>query len=94
MDEKPKDSKAIRMSNLIPGPKPRKKKKELRVHCEDLTDTCIDVLEGIMRSPKSRPADRISAATLILAYAHGKPKQQLEHSGNIDSKVTLVADKP
>ena len=93
MVEEPKSSelvgKAKGFANLKPGYKPPKKKKELTVRCQDLTDECANTLAKILKNEKERTADRIKAAEIILAYGWGKPKQQTEISGQNGGAITF-----
>jgi len=36
---------------------------------------------AIMRNPEARDSDRLKAAEIVLDRGHGKPRQELEHSG-------------
>ncbi len=42
----------------------------------------IKVLAGIMNQAKAPAAARTAAASAILDRAYGKPKQEIEHSGD------------
>ena len=34
-----------------------------------------------MRNPKARDSDRLKAAEILLDRGHGRPRQELEHTG-------------
>ena len=88
-------SKDIRMRNLIPGPKPRKTKVELRLRCENMSEQCLQVLEEIMNNSKERTQDRLTAVELVLAYGYGKPAPwvELPEDAERDKKITEQKDR-
>jgi hypothetical protein len=49
------------------------------------------VLAGLMRDPTALHAARVSAASVLLDRGHGRPRQELEHSG-LDGKELAPAE--
>jgi hypothetical protein len=52
---------------------------------QEYTAEAIDVLAEIMRDPESPAAARVAAADKLLDRAYGKPRQELEVSGEVIS---------
>jgi hypothetical protein len=53
------------------------------------TTSALDTLAAIMGDDAQPAAARVAAARELLDRAHGKPRQELEHSGG-DSPVTSI----
>lgn len=59
------------------------------------TLSAVNTIAGIMENPQCKPADRLTAARLILDRAVGLPTQAVEVSGSIGlSLVELLATLP
>jgi hypothetical protein len=54
---------------------------EVRDLARQHTEAAIGTLVALMRHAKTPPAARISAASILLDRAWGKPAQALEHTG-------------
>jgi hypothetical protein len=53
------------------------------------TQTAVEALIGVLTDDEAPHAARVSAAGVILDRGWGKPKQDVEHSGNL----TIVVNK-
>jgi hypothetical protein len=60
---------------------PNKATAAVREIAQIYTVEAVEALAGVMRDPAAPPAARVSAATALLDRGHGKPRQELEHSG-------------
>jgi hypothetical protein len=58
------------------------------------TVEAIEVLAGLMRDPTAPHAARISAASTLLDRGHGRPRQELEHSGPDGKALTRAEIDP
>ena len=67
---------------LNPGGRPQKDRKIERL-AKAHTQEAVATLAEIMRNGK-RDADRREAAKVLLSYAWGKPRQQVDVEGRID----------
>lgn len=63
-----------------PGGRPRQVR-ELAVRCREMTDAILADLGAIIGNKRSRPADRISAARVLLSYGYGAAPISVEISG-------------
>jgi hypothetical protein len=54
---------------------------ELKAIAREYTQDAIGTAVAIMRNPEARDSDRLKAAEILLDRGHGKPRQELEHSG-------------
>jgi hypothetical protein len=55
---------------------------ELKTIAREYTSDAIETAVAIMRNPEARDSDRLKAAEILLDRGHGKPRQELEHTGN------------
>jgi hypothetical protein len=46
-----------------------------------------------MRNPKARDSDRLRAAEILLDRGHGKPRQELEHTGKDGTDLVPEMDR-
>jgi Cft2 family RNA processing exonuclease len=60
---------------------PNKATAAVREVAQIYTVEAVETLAGVMRDPAAPHAARVSAASAILDRGHGKPRQELEHSG-------------
>ena len=60
---------------------PNKATAAVREVAQLYTLEAIEVLAGLMRDPTAPHAARVSAASALLDRGHGRPRQELEHSG-------------
>lgn len=65
-----------------------KAKADIRSLARSHTESAIKTLAGIMNEKKSPAAARVAAASAILDRGWGKPKQDVEHTGEL--RVTKV----
>lgn len=69
-----------------------KRDPSLQEKCRALSDTCLERLSEIVRDDKAPRRDQLAAATLICAYAWGRPKILADISVEHDlSKSFLLA---
>jgi hypothetical protein len=63
------------------------RKLAVKIAGENVPDSEVTRIEAMLRvmSSSRLPADR----ALFLAYAYGKPKEQVEHSGEVATKVVI-----
>ena len=54
---------------------------ELKAIACEYTSDAIGTAVAIMRNPEARDSDRLKAAEILLDRGHGKPRQELEHTG-------------
>jgi hypothetical protein len=54
---------------------------ELKAMAREYTQVAIGTAVAIMRNPEARDSDRLKAAEILLDRGHGKPRQELEHTG-------------
>ncbi len=60
---------------------PNRATRELRALATEYTEQALLVLAEVMRDGRAPHAARVHAATALLDRGHGKPRQELEHSG-------------
>jgi len=53
-----------------------------RTQAQQYVDLAVKTLARVMRSTKTSPSAKVSAAREMLAQAYGKPTQQVIHSGD------------
>jgi hypothetical protein len=71
-----------------PGGKPRKTaaiEALAQQHADKAIAALVEALDG---------KDRVQAAGLLLAYAYGKPRQQIEHSGEMARRYVVRTPSP
>lgn len=57
---------------------------------KDITPQAVDRLEKIIKSPKTKSGDAISAIKIALEYGIGKPVQAVELEGNMNTEQSMV----
>lgn len=72
-----------------PGGRP-KENEELKELCRTHTETAVKTLVAIMRNAKAPAAARSMCAQAILDRGHGKPTQQIKHSGDAENPVAVM----
>lgn len=72
-----------------PGGRP-KENEELKALAREHTEAAVNTLVSIMEDTEAPHAARVTAATSILDRGHGKPKQQIEHSGDAENPVAVA----
>jgi hypothetical protein len=65
---------------------------ELKAIAREYTVDAIDTAVAIMRNPEARDSDRLKAAEILLDRGHGKPRQELEHTGK--EGKDLISSEP
>jgi hypothetical protein len=58
------------------------------------TEAAIRTLAEICGNKNAPPAARVAAATALLDRAWGKPRQPLDHSGEVPQRYVVVAPPP
>ena len=53
-------------------------------------DEAMQALVQVMRDPESPPPARVAAANSILDRAFGKPRQEVEHSGDAAQPLEIL----
>jgi hypothetical protein len=71
---------------------PNKSTAELKAYASTFTQEAIDTAVELMRSAESE-ATRIAAVSVVLDRAHGKPRQEIEHSGKIGGVHEMSEDE-
>jgi Family of unknown function (DUF5681) len=71
-----------------------KRDREIEELTRQHTPEVIAALVGICSDPKAPPAARVAAATAILDRGWGKPRQHLEHSGEMAQRYVVYAPPP
>jgi len=66
--------------------------RELRALAQEYTEEAVATLAEIMRDNEEPAAARMHSAETLLAYGHGKPRQQLEHIGKNGKDLMADAD--
>ncbi len=81
-----------------PGPGPGRPKRSknrvsesLREYARQYTQEAVDVAVKLMRTAENENT-RLAAATLIIERAHGKPRQEIEVSGQISADALSDAE--
>jgi hypothetical protein len=54
------------------------------------TAECVRIAAAIMLDETAKPGDRLEAIRILLDRAHGKPAQEIQHSGEIDGGCEQV----
>ena len=67
------------------GRKPKDEENRIRDLMKPYSIDAVVCLADIIRSQKSRDADKISAAKLIIAYTYGQPKETIETTHNVNN---------
>lgn len=67
------------------GRKPKDEENRIRDLMKPYSIDAVVSLADIIRSEKSRDADKISAAKLIIAYTYGQPKETIETTHNVNN---------
>lgn len=67
------------------GRKPKDEENRIRDLMKPYSIDAVVCLADIIRSEKSRDADKISAAKLIIAYTYGNPKETIETTHNVNN---------
>lgn len=67
------------------GRKPKAEEERIRDLMKPYSIDAVVCLADIIRSQKSRDADKISAAKLIIAYTYGQPKETIETTHNVNN---------
>ena len=70
---------------------PNKSTSELKAYAQQFTQEAIDTAVTLMRSAES-DATRIAAVNVVLERGHGKPRQEIEHSGNIGRRAEELSE--
>lgn len=69
----------------VAGRKPKAEEERIRDLMKPYSIDAVVCLADIIRSEKSRDADKISAAKLIIAYTYGQPKETIETTHNVNN---------
>ena len=70
---------------------PNKSTADLKAYAQQFTQEAIDTAVTLMRTAESE-ATRIAAVSVVLDRAHGKPRQEIEHSGTIGRKAHEMSE--
>lgn len=73
---------------------PNKATAAVREIAQIYTAEAIEALAGVMRDAAAPHAARVSAASALLDRGHGKPRQELEHSGPYGKDLFPVEHDP
>ncbi len=77
---------------------PNRITREIRDAAAPYSAKALKALVRVMDSKESSDSAVVAAATTILAYAHGKPRQMIEHAGEgggpVEIKVTRTIVRP
>lgn len=71
---------------------PNKATRELREMARQYTEDAVATLARIMSDPDEPAAPRVHCAETLLAYGHGKPRQQVEVTGKDGRDLVADAD--
>ncbi len=73
-----------------PGGRP-KKDRRIDELCKNATDDCVRMLHEIVLSDEEKSSDRVAAAQWLMSYAWGRPKQQVDISGEVTVQDAFIA---
>ena len=69
---------------------PNKATASLKALAGNYTAQALETLASIMNDVEQSAAARVAAANSLLDRAHGKPRQELEHSSKEKEAVTVI----
>lgn len=72
----------------VAGRKSKAEEQRIRDIVSPYVDGAIDAVVNIMKSA-DKDADKLAAAKLILAYAYGQPKAEIDLNNNIKGDIPI-----
>jgi hypothetical protein len=71
-----------------------KRDRDIEALAREYTEAALRTLAEICADPKAPPAARVAAANALLDRAWGKPRQPLEHAGELEHRRYVIVSPP